>query len=161
MNNTKKSYIIYADVCCLNRPLDTSDQPRVRLEAEAMLNILKKCEDQQWQLINSDAIQFEIARNTDPLKREQLETILSLTSLYLTTTPAITQTAQTFLELDFKLYDALHLSFAQAASADIFLTTDDRLLRKAKQYLNRLTIPVENPVIWFVNKLQEEEDETI
>ena len=161
MSKIGKSYIIYADVCCLNRPLDASDQPRVSLEAEAMLNILKKCEDQQWQLIHSDAIQFEIARNTDTAKREQLEATLSLASLYLTTTPAITQTAQFLIGLGFKLYDALHLSFAQAASADIFLSTDDRLLRKTKQYLNYLTVPVENPVIWFVNKLQEEENETI
>ena len=156
-----KSYIIYADVCCLNRPLDIPDQPRVRLEAEAMLNILKKCEDQEWQLISSDVIRFEISRNNDPSKREKLETVLSFASVYVTTTPVINQTAQALMEIGFKLYDALHLSFAQAASADIFLTTDDRLLRKAKLYLNRLTIPVENPVIWFVNKLQEEDNETV
>jgi predicted nucleic acid-binding protein len=38
------------------------------------------------------------------------------------------------MQLGFKLYDALHLAFAQSASVDIFLTTDDRLLRKARQY---------------------------
>ncbi|CCI31850.1 hypothetical protein MICAI_2180007 [Microcystis sp. T1-4] len=37
-------------------------------------------------------------------------------------------------QLGFKFYDALHLAFAEAGGADIFLTTDDRLLRKAQQY---------------------------
>jgi uncharacterized protein with PIN domain len=62
------------------------------------------------------------------------------------------------MQLGFKLYDALHLAFAQAASADIFLTTDDRLLRKAKQYPKEVTVTVENPVIWFINLLQEENE---
>ncbi|MGA7936326.1 MAG: hypothetical protein WCA35_22420 [Kovacikia sp.] len=42
-----KSFVIYADVCCLNRPLDDLQQARVKLEAEAMLSILQKCEDQE------------------------------------------------------------------------------------------------------------------
>jgi predicted nucleic acid-binding protein len=60
------------------------------------------------------------------------------------------------MELRFKLYDALHLAFAQSASVDIFLTTDDRLLRKAKQYSEVVTISVENPVVWLMKRLQEE-----
>lgn len=34
-------YVVYADVCCLNRPLDDLQQSRVKLEAEAMLSILQ------------------------------------------------------------------------------------------------------------------------
>ncbi|NCQ83408.1 MAG: type II toxin-antitoxin system VapC family toxin [Microcystis aeruginosa W13-18] len=30
-------------------------------------------------------------------------------------------------------FDALHLAFAEAGGADVLLTTDDRLLRKAQQ----------------------------
>ncbi len=60
------------------------------------------------------------------------------------------------MQLGFKLYDALHLALAQSASVDIFLTTDDRLLRKAKQYPEIVTIPVENPVVWLMKLLQED-----
>ncbi len=60
------------------------------------------------------------------------------------------------MQLGFKLYDALYLAFAQSASADIFLTTADLLLRKAKQYSEIVTIPVENPVVWLMELLQEE-----
>lgn len=63
-------YVIYADVCCLNRPLDDLQQSRVKIEAEAMLSILQQCEDQQWVLLSSDAIRFEIAQDTNPSKKE-------------------------------------------------------------------------------------------
>ena len=149
-------YRIYADVCCLNRPLDDQQQSRVKLEAEAMLSILQKCEDRQWVLLSSDAIHFEIARNTNPSRREQLEATLSIAKEHIPTTPEIEIHAQQLMQLGFKFYDALHLALAQSASVDIFLTTDDRLLKKAKQYPERVTIPVENPVIWLMPILQED-----
>ena len=64
--------------------------------------------------------------------------------------------------LSFKFHDALHLAFAEMGNADIFLTTDDRLLKKAKQSQNLLSVEVENPTIWLMNILQteEESDET-
>jgi predicted nucleic acid-binding protein len=148
--------LIYADVCCLNRPLDDLQQPRVRLEAEAMLTIFQKCEAQTWSMLSSDALRFEIARNTDSSKREQLEATLSLATNNISSTPAIETKAQEFMQLGFKLYDALHIAFAQAASADIFLTTDDRLLKKAKSYNQLIAIPIENPVTWLMAALQEE-----
>ncbi|MEH2247225.1 hypothetical protein [Nostoc sp.] len=60
--------------------------------------------------------------------------------------------------MSFKFHDALHLAFAEAGEADIFLTTDDRLFRKAKQFKNILKIEVENPTIWLMNILQPEEE---
>jgi predicted nucleic acid-binding protein len=54
------------------------------------------------------------------------------------------------MELGFKFYDALHLAFAEAGGADIFLTTDDRLLRKAQQYRDSIKVTVGNPVIWLM-----------
>ena len=51
--------------------------------------------------------------------------------------------------------DALHLACAESDEVNVFLTTDDRLLRRAKRYQNRLRIHVENPYTW----LQEIENE--
>lgn len=61
--------VIYADVCCLHRPLDDLQQSRIRLEAEAMISIVQKCREENWVLLNSDAIEFEISRNPDPFKK--------------------------------------------------------------------------------------------
>jgi hypothetical protein len=33
-------FLIYLNVCCLNRPFDDQTQERIRLEAEAVLRIL-------------------------------------------------------------------------------------------------------------------------
>jgi predicted nucleic acid-binding protein len=70
--------------------------------------------------------------------------------------------AEELMKLSFKFHDALHLAFAEAGDADVFLTTDDRLLRKAKQSQNIFSVEVENPTIWLMNILQaqEENDET-
>ncbi len=150
-----KNYLIYADICCLCRPLDNLEQSRIKLEAEAMISILEKCELQEWTLVNSEAIEFEIARNSDLFKQEQLEAILSISTEYLSTNNTLELFASDLLKLGFKLYDSLHLAFSQIYNLDVFLTTDDRLLRKAKKYPNLITITVENPVVWLMNILQE------
>jgi len=62
---------------------------------------------------------------------------------------------RTLQEILIKIYDALHLAFAQHYQADIFLTTDDRLLKKATKQTDLITIPTANPVIWLMNTLQE------
>lgn len=51
--------------------------------------------------------------------------------------------------LGFKELDALHLACAESGSVDIFLTTDDRLLRGAKRNNSFLRVRVENPYVWF------------
>ncbi|MDB9467509.1 PIN domain-containing protein [Dolichospermum circinale] len=155
-----KNYLIYADICCLCRSLDDLQQSRVKLEAEAMLSILEQCEQKKWTLVNSDALQFELAKNSDLFKKEQLEAILSIATNYLQTNDIIESLASDLVKLGFKLYDALHLAFSQTYNLDIFLTTDDRFLRKAKKYPDLITIKVENPVVWLMNILQEETDET-
>ena len=154
-----KPFIIYADVCCLNRPLDALQQSRVRLEAEAIISILQKCQEGEWVLLNSEAIQFEMSQHPDPFKKEQLESILSVAAREISSSEAIELRAEELKELGFKFYDALHLALAEAGDADVFLTTDDRLNRKAQQYRKLITVAVDNPVIWLMANLQEDNHE--
>ncbi|MEO1095759.1 MAG: hypothetical protein AAFX01_12760 [Cyanobacteria bacterium J06638_28] len=60
------------------------------------------------------------------------------------------------MKYSFKFHDALYLAFAEAGEVDVFLTTDDRLLRKAKQNISLIKIVVENPTIWLMGILQNE-----
>jgi predicted nucleic acid-binding protein len=62
-------------------------------------------------------------------------------------------------QLGFKFYDALHLAFAEAGGADIFLTTDDRLLRKAQQYRDSINVMVENPSLLAMGVSKEDGNE--
>jgi hypothetical protein len=48
-----RHYRIYLDACCLNRPFDDQTQPRIFLETQAVLTIVKQCQFAQWHLITS------------------------------------------------------------------------------------------------------------
>lgn len=152
------SYRVYMDVCCLNRPLDDLEQVRVRLEAEAVTEIIQNCEANTWILVNSDIIEFEVARHSDAFKREIIYSSLKISQDYLESTDAIEARAEELMQLSFKFYDALHLAFAEAGNVDVFLTTDDRLLRKAKQHQDSIWVNVENPIIWLISVLQHEDE---
>ena len=52
-------------------------------------------------------------------------------------------------KLGFTSYDAAHVASAERASSDIFLTTDDRLVRKSQTYAQLLKVKVNNPLQWL------------
>ena len=60
---------IYFDTCCLNRPYDDQSQPRIQLEAAAVLAILERVTAGDVQLASSSVLQFEIHRRPDPAQR--------------------------------------------------------------------------------------------
>ena len=49
---------IYLDCCSLQRPFDDKSQPRIAVEAEAVLIILTMYESNQLTLISSEALHF-------------------------------------------------------------------------------------------------------
>jgi predicted nucleic acid-binding protein len=149
-----EQYKIYMDVCCLNRPFDDPEQERIRLEAEAILSILQQCQNHRWSLMNSDAIEFELEQTPDLEKIEQLTALLAVAQKKIYSNEAIEQRAEVLINVGFKLYDSLHIAFAEAGKADIMLTTDDRLLRRASRYREMIKIIIENPVTWFMNVTQ-------
>ena len=62
--------------------------------------------------------------------------------------------------LSFKEEDALHLACAERGSVDVFLTTDDKLIGKAKRYSSQLHVHVENPYTWLQEITENERDRT-
>ncbi len=138
------------DVCCLNRPFDDWTQPRIRLEAEAVLDIVAACQANTWQLVSSTALESEIAKTPDLLRRQRVMASLKIAQTRIIVTVAMLERAKELVALGFKPFDALHLSCAESANVDIFLTTDDRLLRKASANQTSLNVTVANPVQWFM-----------
>jgi predicted nucleic acid-binding protein len=145
-----KKYVIYLDVCCLNRPYDDWTRSRIRLEAEAILAIMALCQSGNCYLLNSTALESEIDRTPNRTRVEQVMESLSVSQSKIFVTEIITQRAIELTTFSFKFYDALHLACAESGNADVFLTTDARLLRKAGNYRNNLTIKVANPVLWLM-----------
>ncbi|MDF5729167.1 MAG: hypothetical protein PUP92_14380 [Rhizonema sp. PD38] len=58
------------------------------------------------------------------------------------------------VNLGFSLYDSFHIVCAEVAQVDIFLSTDDCLLKNALRHQGVLKIVVDNPVSWLMKILQ-------
>lgn len=140
---------VYLDVCCLNRPFDDRTQDRIHLEAEAILTILKYIEKKQWWMINSDAIIYEVNKIPDPERKTKVQFTLSNTNDYVQINEQILRRAKQIQQLGVKSFDALHIACAEAAQADIFLTTDDKLLKKVHQFVDKIKVKVNNPLNWI------------
>lgn len=145
---------IYMDVCCLNRPFDDLSQDRVYHEAEAILSIISRCEKGEWTLFASGVIEYELSNTTDEDRLEQVRSLYVSASERITLTNQMEKRAAYFQDNGVKTLDSLHLAAAELGNADVFLTTDDRLLRAAK----RLEIQVKtvNPLSWLMEVIKDE-----
>ena len=124
MQTLLQNWKIYLDTCCLNRLFNDQTQTRIHQETETVKIILAWFFTTQWQWLISTVLVntvgiAEIERGT------QLES------------------------LGFKWLDALHIACAESGRADILLTTDDRMLRRAKRFRLQLRVRVENPYTWL------------
>ena len=140
---------VYLDVCCLNRPFDDQTQDRIHLEAEAVLTILKYIEKKRWSMINSDAILYEVNKIPDPERKTKVQFTLFNAKDYVQINEQILRRAKQIQQLGVKSFDALHIACAEASQADIFLTTDDKLLKKVQQFIDKIKVKVNNPLNWI------------
>ncbi|HDM75418.1 MAG TPA: PIN domain-containing protein [Deltaproteobacteria bacterium] len=140
---------IYLDVCCLNRPFDDQSQDRIHLEAEAILSIIKFVEKGQWTLVNSDGILYEINKIPDSERKKKVEIIISRANEHVRLEEKILERAKRLQKLGIKSLDALHVACAESAKVDIFLTTDDKLLRILRQHSDEIDVRADNPLVWI------------
>jgi predicted nucleic acid-binding protein len=153
-------YRIYFDVCCLNRPFDDSSQDRIRLEAEAVLSIYRKCRLGEWTLLTSEVIESELRQTPDTQRVELIMAALAIAAEKALLDSALKQRAVELVKMGLKPFDAAYIASAEVIAADVFLTTDDRLIRKATRYQTSLNVLVSNPVTWLLNLTPYEGDNT-
>lgn len=136
---------IYLDICSIQRPLDTLNQTRVRLEAEAILGVLEKVDAGGIELVSSTVLELELARNTLAVRREHGEKVLARAIEVIVVDEMIEERALTFTEKGVAAMDAFHLAAAESALLDYFCTCDDKFYRRAKR-ITDLAIKVVNPL---------------
>lgn len=120
---------VYLDCCCLQRPLDDQSQPRIRVETEAVLAILEAVMAGDVSLVGCDALELEINRIPDDIRREKVWDLLALASERIEIDEESSRMVD-FLEASgIKGMDAVHLAIASTAQVDFFVTCDDRLLK--------------------------------
>lgn len=147
---------IYLDVCCLNRPFDDQTQDRIHLESEAVILILKRVRSGNWEWISSEAVDFEVRQTPDAERRRRVESLIRYADRSVIIEATVDKRASELNEMSFGAYDALHLACAEHCNADVFLTTDDKLLRLARESSSRLKIKVHNPLIWLKEVIENE-----
>lgn len=140
---------IYLDTCCLSRFFDDQTQTRVYQETEIIGRIVSQVHSGHLYWISSDVLVHEVEQNSESDQRLQIKDLI--TDARQTISVGISEIARgkQLETLGFKELDALHLACAESGAADVFLTTDDRLLRRGSRYNVQLRVRVENPYTWF------------
>lgn len=144
------NWIIYLDTCCLSRLFDNQTQPRVRRETQTIVLIIGFCAT-DWQWVISDFLTVEISKNPNAAEQNALKHLLNYARQTVFVSEQEVLRALQLKMLGFKIEDALHLACAERGGVDVFLTTDDRLLRKANnpEICLQLRVRVENPYVWL------------
>jgi len=145
---------VYLDVCCLNRPFDNQAIERIRLESEAVILILKHFESGEWTWISSTVVDYEISQTPDPERKRRLNSLMNCAHKVVPLTEEVIKRGEEIRRFGFRSYDALHVAVAEAANVDVFLSTDDKLVRLASRHLSELKVTVGNPLRWLQEEIQ-------
>lgn len=124
---------VYLDICCLKRPFDDQSQVRVATETAAVLGILAKSEDGGLVAVCSPAHRFENAMNPDTRRAAAVNEWLKERMFTGGAPPSVLTDFQRLRASGLGQFDALHVAWAIALKADVFLSVDDRLLSRASR----------------------------
>lgn len=136
---------IYLDLCAIQRPLDTANQIRIILEAEAVLGIIALCDNNQVELLSSEALLFEGEQSSLFVRKEHTFAVLTKAKSTLMIAQKEKDRAAEIVKIGIKPLDALHIALAESGNADFFCTCDDKILRNASK-INNLAVKIVNPV---------------
>ncbi len=145
---------VYLDACCINRPFDDQRQLRIRLESEAVTIVLEKFQSGDWEWLGSETLFYELSQNPDMENRQRTLALARMAQRIVGLNETILQRAEKLQQAGFDVYDALHLACAEAGGADVFLTTDDKIIRIAGKKKGLLALRVDNPVRWLEEVLR-------
>lgn len=144
---------LYLDACCFNRPFDDQRQNRIRLESEAIILIMDRLHNKEWEWIGSDVLLAELENTPDIDKRRYLMELAEWVHLHVDLTEHVIARATQLEHLGLKSFDAMHVACAESAHADVFLTTDDKLLRTALRERDNLYVTTANPLSWLTERV--------
>jgi len=124
---------LYLDNNVYNRPFDNQRVSRNRTEAQIVLELLEKVEAGEIGLVSSFVLDLEHSLSPLQDRRERVGALIGLAREYVSPEPSILERAKILEEAGLKGIDALHLSVAEHARVDCFVTSDDKLLKAARR----------------------------
>ena len=146
---------IYLDTCCYNRPFDDQEQERVHDESEAVLSIIRRCQKEGHILVGSFILKMEIEQMPSQVRKSNVQLLYSAVNEEVQYNLNIGSRAMALRNMgNVKDMDSLHLASAEYACADIFLTTDIRLIKVCKNL--PLKLKVLNPVSCLAKLIEDD-----
>ena len=141
---------VYLDNCCFNRPFDNQNQIRIYLESQAKLFIQEKINSKGIELVWSYILDYENSFNPFKERQSIISNWRSKAIFDLNENLNILNQAKLLKNQGINNKNALHIACAIEGKCDYFLTTDDNIIKKLKDFDKIIVI---NPVN-FVNLLE-------
>ena len=125
---------IYLDNCCYNRILDDRSNSKIYYERNSIMIILELAEKSAIIIIGSEMLIKEIDDTKDAYKKSVLEMLYSLCSEEIIVDKTILNRAEIIRHSsNIKYKDSIHLACAEAANADVLLTTDIKFMNNSNR----------------------------
>ena len=137
---------IYLNNSALNRPFDDQSQARIKLETEALFQILLDIDIGNSRLILSEVTELENSKNPYYSVKVRIDELISKADRKIKVTAPTRKLAGTFENAALNGMDGLHLAAAIQGKVDFFLTCDDSFLKKAKKVTSDRPIRIMNPI---------------
>jgi len=122
---------IYLNTSALSRPFDDLSRSRARHEAEAVSMLVAAVEARHVELVASEYLAFELSQHPHQEQAQRIATPLLLAKTLVRASASVTLRARTLEQFGLRGLDELHIASAEAGKADLLVTTDDRMLKRA------------------------------
>ncbi len=106
--------------------------------------------EKKWEMIGNDIIDFEISQIPDPDRMKKVLLLANLIAEKVILTDNLVNRSKKIQEYTINLLDALHLACAKEGNVDVFLTTDQALIKKCTKYHDEIKVKVKNPLKWIM-----------
>ena len=147
--------LLYLDYNCFQRGFDDPTQTRIQMEALACNEIFMRALQSKVTLVWSFMHEDENSLSPFPRYRSEVLNLAALCEVSIAPSDSIRNQAMKFEssnQIDAK--DAIHLACALSAKVQVFLTCDDRLIRRARKI--KLPFAVMNPVAYVTGESHNE-----
>jgi hypothetical protein len=138
---------LYIDLSCFNRPFDDQGQERIHLETEAVLLVLTRIVEGKDLLLWSWVMSFENDKHPRADRRDEIAVWEGRSERSVELSDALQVRARDMALMGIPALDAAHLAAAEVGGADIVLTCDDAMVRRAARL--GLALRVLNPVAYL------------
>jgi len=146
---------IYLDNCCFNRPFDDQTFDRIHIESEAILTILELCEQGNHEVVGSEVLEIEMDQSINFVKKEKVKSLYKTVLARIDYSEDILKRSKEIRSYTgIQAFDSMHIASAEKGNIDVFLTTDDKLIKGCKKMEFQLRIM--NPVNWLMEVLDNE-----